>query len=215
MSDAPQFQNYPKMMVHPHFRPAKLGTSPDDRKGTPGSAGSPIYMPPVTVHDERQEEYHASLGYVPGGNSNPAAFVAAHAAPEPDGPAGHQEYPKWVYDKEVYSEAEELGYRAEVAQREDAARVEAEKAAQMPVEGAAAEPALAGTVAALTASQAATNAKLDALIGVVSELAKRPAPAPSFPGLTRGQRAAATRRQNSGKARAEKEPETPKEAENV
>lgn len=183
MSETPEFQHYPKMMVHPHFRPAKLGTSPDERKGTPGIMGSPIYMPPVTVNDERQEEYHASLGYVPGGNSNPAAFVAAHAAPDPEGYGVVHEYPKWVMDKEVHSEAEEAEYRAEWAQREEAARAAAERAAQEAVEPPADGSALAGTVAALAAQVAA-------LANVVTALAARP---PEAAELTRGQKAWATR----------------------
>ena len=106
-----QFQHFPMMMVHPNFQPATLGTSEDARKGTPATFGTAMKFPPVTVQNEQQREYHEAQGYVPGGKSNPAAFVQAHAAPDPMRHHGHQEFPKFVGEILVKNEDEERAFR--------------------------------------------------------------------------------------------------------
>ena len=128
----PEYQQYPMMMTHPGFRPARLGTSPDDRKGTPGTQGQAAYMPPVTVADSQQEEYHASQGYQPAGKGNPAAFVQAHTSPET--PYHREEYPKYVGDIVVHNEDEEIAAMEKNERRAaeaEAARIRAEAEAKI------------------------------------------------------------------------------------
>lgn len=155
MSDAPEYQHYPLMMSHPGFQPARLGTSPDDRKGTPGTRGTPMINPPVTVNNVEQEEYHRAQGYVPAGKGNPAAFVQAHTSPET--PYSKVEYPKYVGDILVNSEDEELAAMArneQMAAEAEAAQLKAEederRAAAMPASDVQAQIAeLRETVAAM------------------------------------------------------------------
>lgn len=104
MSD--EYQEFPKVMIHPGFQPATLGTSDDARRGIPGHKGSPVKLPPVTVENAAQEEYHASQGYIVSGVPNPAAYFAAKQAPDAAAP-DFQEYPKWVRGRIVNSLAEE------------------------------------------------------------------------------------------------------------
>lgn len=111
------FKEYPKMLVHPGYRPAVCSTIfPLGYKPKPGEtekSGSPAILPPVTVNDANQEDYYLAKGYVPEGTTSSeatdeAALPLAYA---------YQQYPKWVrmYDDDVlvHSEAEEhelLGY---------------------------------------------------------------------------------------------------------
>ena len=104
MSD--EYQEYPKVMIHPGFQPATLGTSDDVRRGIRGHNGTPVKLPPVTVENEQQEQYHASQGYAVSGVPNPAAYFAAKQAPEAE-PVGFQEYPKWSRGRIVNNLAEE------------------------------------------------------------------------------------------------------------
>ena len=82
-----EYKKYPLLMVHPGYRPAKVSTTPFE--------SSPQALPPVTANDEDEEEYNASLGYVPAGKGDPAAYAQAHASPPPDN-YEPQEFPKWV-----------------------------------------------------------------------------------------------------------------------
>jgi hypothetical protein len=161
MSESPQYQDYPKLMVHPGFQPATLGTSADERKGTPAKIGQPVKFPPVTVNNEQQEEYHAAQGYGPAGKGNPAAFVAAHSSP--DTPYHKQEYPKYVGDIVVNNEDEELAAidrNEQMAAAAEAARVKADAAAQ---EARAAPAELEGRVEAM-------EAKIDTILDAILAL---------------------------------------------
>jgi hypothetical protein len=161
-TEPPAFQKYPMMMRHPGFQAATLGTSPDDRKGTPGQLGTPLKFPPVTVNNTAQEEYHAAQGYIAAGNGgNPAAFVQAHVAPSFD--ARHQEYPKWVGDTVVNNEAEEL--------------VAMERNEQMAAEAQAAA-IRAEQEAARLAALPAEDDRLAALEAAVAKIAATIAPPP-------------------------------------
>jgi putative sterol carrier protein len=119
------------MMVHPNFQPATLGTSEDARKGTPATFGTAMKFPPVTVQNEQQREYHEAQGYVPGGKSNPAAFVQAHAAPDPMRHHGHQEFPKFVGEILVKNEDEERAAIEKNAKELSRARAEARRLAEI------------------------------------------------------------------------------------
>lgn len=126
-----KFQHYPMMMVHPNFQPATLGTSADDRKGAPGTVGHAMQFPPVTVQNEQQHDYHAAQGYVPGGKSNPAAFVQAHAAPDPARANGHQEFPKFCGEIMVHNADEERAAIEKNAKELARARAEARRLAEI------------------------------------------------------------------------------------
>jgi hypothetical protein len=99
--DAPPVQThneYPKMMSHPAFQPASVGTevtSPAGFKHHVG--GTPVRFPPVLVKNEDDEEYYAAKGYVSQGKSDPAAFARAVATAAPVN-TGYvpQRYPMWA-----------------------------------------------------------------------------------------------------------------------
>jgi hypothetical protein len=133
MTDIPEFQHFPQHMTHPQFRPATLGTSDDARKGIKGMIGTPIKFPPVTVHNQRDLEYHQSQGYEVSGKANPHAFAAAMAVPDNVVPIGHLEYPKMVGGVVVQDEGQEDFRRLQMAAEEIAAaeraKAEADRAA--------------------------------------------------------------------------------------
>lgn len=96
-----EFEKYPMLMAHPHYRPAKVsaveGTGRINANGEEvmqDMQGTPEQFPPVLVNNEDQEEYHASLGYAPAGKSDPSAYANAVA----DTPNNYVpvEFPKWV-----------------------------------------------------------------------------------------------------------------------
>ena len=147
MTDAPTF---PLSMTHPGFRPATLDTWLDDAgnrvnvlpRGHTGkliAAGTSIKFPPVTVHDQKQFDYHRSQGYVEG-MMNPAAFTPTTLA-EPDDGVDHQ-FPKWVRNAARTKEALVDDAAEEVAALERFAREEVEEARHAKV---AADTALAAT----------------------------------------------------------------------
>jgi hypothetical protein len=105
-----QYQQFPMWLHHPAFEAAVISDDPTRRK--------PIRFPPVLVHSEDQMQQHMAMGYEPGGTPNPRAFEA-RVAMGPVQPHAHQEYPKWVGDRIVHSEAEELALleAAEAAER--------------------------------------------------------------------------------------------------
>jgi len=110
-----EYSEFPKHMTHPGFQP---GTGDKEHKvmdenGNPTgrvyySGGRSIRFPPVLVHTEAQEEYHASQGYVTIGKSDAAAFARAVATAVPV-PEEHKpiEYPKWSHGKMVNNADEE------------------------------------------------------------------------------------------------------------
>jgi hypothetical protein len=86
---------YPLRMMHPNYWPGYVGREIVGAAGIKYfEGGLPARFPPVTVNTEDQEEEHISKGYVPAGNSDPAAYAAAIANVR-DGYAP-EEYPKWV-----------------------------------------------------------------------------------------------------------------------
>lgn len=111
------FQEYPKQMNHPNYRPAVVSGY---RRNPDGSAvndppGTPAKFPPVVVNNVDQEQDYASKGYLPAGVSDPQAYLRATIGAETPGVYKFQEYPKWMYRVEddelqsqmVQSEAEE------------------------------------------------------------------------------------------------------------
>jgi hypothetical protein len=161
--ESPQYQDYPKLMVHPGFQPATLGTSPDDRKGLPGKIGQPVKFPPVTVNNEQQEDYHAAQGYTPAGKGNPAAFVSAHTSPET--PYHRLEYPKYVGEIVVNNEDEELAAidrNEQMAAAAEAKRLKAESEAAKEAK----EPA------ELEARVDALDAKMDSILEAILAMNK-------------------------------------------
>jgi hypothetical protein len=111
------YQEYPKQMVHPHFRAA---VNSGYRRNADGSAtndppGSPAKFPPVVVNNRDQEQDYASRGYLPAGVSDPAAYLRTTIGADAPGVYKFQEFPKWIYrvedgelqSKMVQSEAEE------------------------------------------------------------------------------------------------------------
>lgn len=96
-----QYQEYPKVMVHPNYKPAVIGQRPQEkddayaaRRAIEGEARSE-YMPAVTVYDRKQEEQHAALGYTPQGTPDPGAYQRALAGVEEV--LQFAAYPKWKY----------------------------------------------------------------------------------------------------------------------
>jgi hypothetical protein len=98
-------QEYPKILTHPHARPAEVRPEMGKLGGGDIKAASAV-LPPVTVYDAEQEAEHRSRGYV-GPGVPPALIVGAGSMSGL--PAGYvaQEYPKWVGDRIVHSDAEE------------------------------------------------------------------------------------------------------------
>lgn len=123
------FQRYPMVMSHPNHVPA---TTRRLDNGTPGMRGemwggdvqgTPEKFPQVTVHNEDQEEYHRSQGYVSAGDA-----TEFNVARNNLNPAGYdfQEYPKWIDDgtpegSTVNTAEEEAALRSRLMAREGAA----------------------------------------------------------------------------------------------
>lgn len=87
-------KRYPLTMTHSAYHPGYVGNEVKDKSGfTYFQGGSPARFPPVTVNGADDEEYYAAKGYIPSGNSNPAAFAAGLRGETID----TDEFPKWVY----------------------------------------------------------------------------------------------------------------------
>lgn len=110
------FQEYPKMMVHPHHQPAipnrifPLGYRP--QPGESETPGQPERLPPVTVNDENQQAMYEARGYFVQGSSGSVA-----GSEEQPAHYRYDEYPKWVrmHDDDVLVQSREeehalLGY---------------------------------------------------------------------------------------------------------
>lgn len=146
-----QFAHYPKVMKHPHHRPAQIsGPVKDERGRVVGQQppGTPEKFPEVTVHNKDQELQHASMGYRPAGVSDEAAYMTSVLGADKPGGYGFNEFPKYLYkltgDGEIESKlvndaAEEKALGAGWAKNPDAAREAAKKPAKT-VKTAAAEP---------------------------------------------------------------------------
>lgn len=180
MSAAVEFNEYPMMMVHPAFQPARNGVSADERRGLPEIKGTPVKFPPVTVHDEKQRAYHEAQGYRQSGNSNVEAFFAAHAVPpDASAPQGFAEYPKMVRsealerERVVGSEEEEEAVRAEFAEAErEAARAAEAEAARLAAQ--ANQPAPQERMDRLEAMLAAQAAQMQQFMDLMT--APKPEP---------------------------------------
>ena len=109
---------YPKEMNHPQYVPAVLsGYS----RGANGKAiddppGRPARFNPVWVNNRDQEEYYASMGYVPKGEPDPERYRSQLIGEERAGPYKHQDYPCWLYtvgeDGEIKSALAETAEQA-------------------------------------------------------------------------------------------------------
>jgi hypothetical protein len=100
MAAQPQFKEFPKVMAHPNHRPATTRIIPN-APGTPGilkpgSEGTSVFLPDVTVVNEDEEAQYRAKGYSPVGEADPAAYARAVAGAPPLG-VEIQAYPKWRY----------------------------------------------------------------------------------------------------------------------
>jgi hypothetical protein len=100
MAAQPQFQEYPKILHHPNHRPATTRIIPN-APGTPGilkpgSEGTSVFLPDVTVINEDEEAQYRAKGYTPVGEADPTAYARAVAGAPPLG-MQIQAYPKWRY----------------------------------------------------------------------------------------------------------------------
>lgn len=174
---------YPKHMAHPGYQPGSVG---DEVKSPHGFSyhvgGTSIRFPPVLVHDEDQEEYHKSQGYVSIGKSDPAAFARAVASAAPTAEIHEPDpYPKWIaaLNRSVGSaeeEAEALGLSNEGAPRTLLAPEMPSTSSEEP----GAEPALSAEVNTLevwpdkpsadTARIDALESKVDTIVGSFDKL---------------------------------------------
>ena len=114
----PVFEEYPKVMVHPHARRAETtgvpGTEIIDSLGRNIGyrqyTGTADYMAPVTVYNADQEGFHRAQGYTLGGAFSAVAFAQMAAAPA--APLREIErYPMWVGDVLVANAREEAAAR--------------------------------------------------------------------------------------------------------
>ena len=97
------FQEYPKAMSHPQYRPAVLSkdtTDPVTHQTIKAPPGSPAKFPPVYVNNKDQELDYASKGYVPNGTSDPEAYYTATVGADKPNTHQHVEFPKWLYAKD-------------------------------------------------------------------------------------------------------------------
>lgn len=115
------YQEYPKTLTHPGFKPARKIADAVQGSGmaNPGmpEQWEPMMWPPVLVNGADDEEYYLAKGYIAPGKADAAAFSTAKASPfvpgrpqneypkmvngvlvqDPDAPtSGIQEYPKWL-----------------------------------------------------------------------------------------------------------------------
>ena len=96
-------KGYPKEMRHPAYVPAVLSGYTRDGRGTRDDPpGKPVRFPPVFVNNADQEQYYASMGYLPPGvvpgTEQAAKYLAGTIGDERPGlPYEHQDYPRWLY----------------------------------------------------------------------------------------------------------------------
>ena len=95
------FNQYPRVMVHPHRKAAVWKTA--DRKG-PGAFMepettmiSPERFPDVTVKTLEQEKRYASLGYRPANCGDAAEYEQTVLESQPPDGYAFQAFPKWKY----------------------------------------------------------------------------------------------------------------------
>ena len=111
-----EYARYPMLMTHPAYKPAVINTIKgiDENSGRPFTdyQGTPAQRQPVTVETKEDEEYHASLGYVPAGTPSAAAYERAvqGAVPEDYKP---EEYPKWANGVIISCKEEDPDYHPE------------------------------------------------------------------------------------------------------
>lgn len=106
------FQEYPKHMNHPAYRPAVIAKwDPKIKDPKEQPQGSAAKFPPVIVHNLDQEQQYAAVGYKPNGVSDPEAYRKQMTGntPRPDG--SEKEYPRMLYK----AADNEQGYSYETA----------------------------------------------------------------------------------------------------
>ena len=111
------YQRYPLTMIHPHYRPAVVGTI-GVMVGDAEVQAKPAYMPPVTVSNLDDEHRHRAMGYETPGVPDPEAYE--DAVTDWVDPHEVQEYPKWVDGVLCNTMADELALleAKEAAERE-------------------------------------------------------------------------------------------------
>ena len=220
--EVPPFHEYPLLMIHPGYSPAHVGQPVRDGMGkiTHHVGGTSIRFPPVQVKSDNDREYYVSLGYVPSGKGDPAAWVAAHTNPIDINGYVPQQYPKWVIDREVNSAEEEAAVRARHVPGAPVA-AEPEHVAYVPEAGPVndpsptmSDPRVASAVVQDTRIDA-LESKVDGLLDMMGKfLAAQQAPAapPKAAGTNptndnRGKKAWETRQKNAAaKAQSEAPP---------
>lgn len=146
-----QFQEYPKHMRHPGFRPgvADKEIKVLDENGTPTGrvvfrGGQSIRFPPVLVRSRASEEEHAAQGYETVGPSSEEAFRRAVATPAPSVTDYVPiEYPKWCHGMMVIDAVEEEERLRELGIDKEGRPLPPPQTSSEP---AAAEPALTAKV---------------------------------------------------------------------
>lgn len=94
------FQEYPKMMSHPHHKDAVWVKNEKIGPFEPGTTMLSAEMfPPVTVTTMAQEQYYASRGYRPNSIPDPQAYEQAMLESTLVAGYVNNDYPKWKYSK--------------------------------------------------------------------------------------------------------------------
>lgn len=184
----PEFNEYPKHMMHPAYTPGSVG---QEVRGPGGFSyfvgGTPVRFPPVLVKNADDEAWYAAKGYVSQGKSDAAAFArAAQNAPAANTGYVPQQYPKWaggvlVNDAEEEAEAlaarrTQLGLKGTGIDGADEAEAAAQAEAEPPALPAPEMPPAAAERISVLEAQLADMRDMMAKL-----LQAQPAPAPAEP----------------------------------
>lgn len=123
-------QEYPLTMAHPAYQASKSVPVPGTERFAPDGVtiiasdwqGSPEKFPPVTAVNADDEEFYISQGYARAGQSDPAAYATALAAPLP-ALYEPEEYPKWIDGVLCQSAEDAAEMQGAVAHRPDSLEV--------------------------------------------------------------------------------------------
>ncbi len=207
----PEHNEYPKHMTHPGFEPATLGTEVKSGNYSHWVGGTTERFPPVLVNSPDDQEYYEAKGYKSVGKSDPAAFLRAHASAKSASGYTPIRYPMWAGGVLVNNEEEEsaaLGARREQLALEPI-EPEAEQATPAPLKYAeVAAPAPVPDVTAvrldaMEAQQARMMVMMEQMLALsAGARVQKAAPVATVEpepeqteadGMTRGQKAWATR----------------------
>lgn len=147
-----QYEEYPKMMTHPGFRPGKADREIKvvDENGNPTGqlryvGGESVRFAPVLVRNRMDEDYHASQGYEKPVKCDAAAFARLVADAQPVVENYKPiEYPKYVFGKIVYNAEQAEAWLIEMNINADGSPREAAPMSSEPsvLDDLAGEPAL-------------------------------------------------------------------------